>query len=152
MCLHTSLPSHYFQCYKFLIKFKSCFRNAFCNFSFFLFSSLFSLLRAATFWFSSSICFSIAMFRISLLGSIIPACCSTAWFNVSRTVRFYKRISRQSSFLHQLWNADMFLYLPAYLVLLAVPVQFLFTFSLIFLNHLVVFAHILHPILPDSYI
>ena len=26
------------------------------------------------------------------------------------------------------------------------------TSSLIFLNHLVVFAHILHPILPDSYI
>ena len=101
MCLHTSLPSYYFQCYKFLIKFKSCFRNAFCNFSFFLFSSLFSLLRAATFWFNSSICFSIAMFRISLLGSIIPACCSTAWFN-----------------------------LPAYLVLLAMPVQFsLYFFS-----------------------
>jgi hypothetical protein len=63
MCLHTSLPSYYFQCYKFLIKFKSCFRNAFCNFSFFLFSSLFSLLRAATFWFNSSICFSIAMIQ-----------------------------------------------------------------------------------------
>ena len=65
---------------------------------------------------------------------------------------FIKESSRQSSFLHQLWNADTFFICQHILYCLQCQFNFLFTFSLIFLNHLVVFAHILHPILPDSYI
>lgn len=76
-----------------------------------------------------------------LLGSMYPG-----------RLDFYKESSRQSSFLHQLWNADTFFICQHILYCLQCQFNFLFTFSLIFLNHLVVFAHILHPILPDSYI
>ena len=73
-----------------------------------------------------------------LLGSMYP----DGWI-------FIKESSRQSSFLHQLWNADMFFICQHILYCLQCQFNFLFTFSLIFLNHLVVFAHILLPIRPD---
>ena len=89
--------------------------------------------------------FSSWIYHSGLLLYCLVQCIPDGWI-------FIKESSRQSSFLHQLWNADTFFICQHILYCLQCQFNFLFTFSLIFLNHLVVFAHILHPILPDSYI
>ena len=62
----------------------------------------------------------------------------------------YKKFSGQSGLLHQFGNGHFILFFDHFLDFQFCPLDFLHALLMVYFQHLVIFAHTLSPILPDS--
>ena len=62
----------------------------------------------------------------------------------------YKKFSGQSGLLHQFGNGHFILFFNHFLDCQFCPLDFLHTLPMVCLQHLIIFAHTLSPILPGS--
>ena len=62
----------------------------------------------------------------------------------------YKKTSGQSGLLHQFGNGHFILFFNHFLDCQFCPLDFLHALLMVYFQHLVIFAHTLSPILPDS--